>query len=154
MRSQRLPGTDSSFEAMLEQFVQNAKESLPGGSGTIDISTSVDSRGWVVLTIGDSGCGMSQEVQRRAGEPFFTHQGRTRGRRVDDRPAHLAEASGRIFDREQAGRWNPVRLSILPQCRAFRNRRRDQVHDRHHRLWNGQLEERSEGDRGGRARPP
>jgi two-component system, NtrC family, sensor kinase len=67
-----IAGDRHQLGTMLERFLQNAREALPEGSGTIEISTSVDPRGWVILTIGDSGCGMSQEVQRRAGEPFFT----------------------------------------------------------------------------------
>ena len=67
-----IPGDRHQLRMMLARIVQNAKEALPGRSGTIEFSTHTDSRDWVIVTIHDSGCGMSQEVQRRAGEPFFT----------------------------------------------------------------------------------
>ena len=79
------------------RFVQNAREALPGGCGTIEFTTHTDSRNWVVVTIRDSGCGMSQEVQRRATEPFFSTKPDHAGRRPDDRPGHLAEASRALF---------------------------------------------------------
>jgi signal transduction histidine kinase len=67
-----IPGDRAQLRTMLERFVQNAREALPGGCGTIELSTLTDSRDSVVVTIRDSGCGMSQEVQRRATEPFFS----------------------------------------------------------------------------------
>jgi two-component system cell cycle sensor histidine kinase/response regulator CckA len=79
----------AALQQVILNLVLNAREAMPTG-GTLTISTSalkVDSgaeqcleteRGsdasghFVCLTIGDTGSGMSQEVQERLFEPFFT----------------------------------------------------------------------------------
>ena len=148
-----IPGDQYQLRTMLARFVENAREALPEGCGTIEFSTHTDSRDWVILTIRDSGCGMSQEVQRRASEPFFStkedHAGvgltiaqviwrRHRGAlSIESSPG--AGNDGPAVDPAAARPAMPLSVS------------RDQRHDRHHRLWNGQPEERSEGDRGGRS---
>ncbi len=103
---------------MLERFVQNAREALPEGSGTIEISTSVDSRDWVVLTIGDSGCGMSQEVQRRAGEPFFTTKEGHAGVGLTIAQLIWRKHRGAFSIESSPGVGTTVRLSILPSAGA------------------------------------
>ena len=67
-----IPGDPCQLRMMLGRLVQNAREALQGGCGTIEFSTYTDSRDWGNLTIRDSGCGMSPEVHRRAAEPFFS----------------------------------------------------------------------------------
>ncbi len=57
---------------MLGYLLQNAREALPNGAGTIEVSTYIDPRNWLVLAIRDTGCGMSPDVLRRATEPFFS----------------------------------------------------------------------------------
>jgi signal transduction histidine kinase len=109
-----IAGDRQQLGAMLERFVQNAKESLPGGSGAIDISTSVDSRGWVALTIGDSGSGMSQEVQRRAGEPFFTTKDGHAGVGLTIAQLIWRRHRGAFSIESSPGGGTRVRLSILP----------------------------------------
>ena len=109
-----IAGDRQQLEAMLERFVQNAKESLPGGSGAIDISTVVDSRGWVALTIGDSGSGMSQEVQRRAGEPFFTTKDGHAGIGLTIAQLIWRRHRGAFSIESTPGAGTRVRLSILP----------------------------------------
>ena len=58
--------------AMFRQFVRNAVESFPSGEGTITISTLTAPRNWLVVEIGDDGCGMSAEVMEHALEPFYS----------------------------------------------------------------------------------
>jgi len=53
-------------------LLQNAREALPKGSGTITVSTFIDPRDWLVVAIRDSGSGMSPDVLKRATEPFFS----------------------------------------------------------------------------------
>jgi signal transduction histidine kinase len=59
-------------EALLN-LVLNALDAMPDG-GDLRIATSADAEA-VVCVVGDSGHGMSEEVRRRALEPFFTTKG-------------------------------------------------------------------------------
>jgi PAS domain S-box-containing protein len=72
-------------EQMLYNLVLNAREAMPNG-GTLSLSTTLvpldeshtrqheDARPgtFVCLTVSDTGCGMTPEVQARLFEPFFT----------------------------------------------------------------------------------
>ncbi len=65
-------GHRDQLRSMLRHLLRNSYEALPGGRGTMKLSTSTDSRGWVVLEIRDSGQGMASETMARAVEPFFS----------------------------------------------------------------------------------
>jgi signal transduction histidine kinase len=67
-----IPGEPSQLRSMLRFLIQNAREALPAASGTVSVTTLVDSRNWTIIEIRDSGCGMSSEVLKRATEPFFS----------------------------------------------------------------------------------
>ncbi|MEV4282625.1 response regulator [Actinoplanes xinjiangensis] len=91
------PGLDcvtidpSRLEQIIMNLVVNARAAMPEG-GRLDIRTaSADrvpataigappsSERFVCLTVTDTGCGMDEEVQRRAFEPFFTTRGTGQG---------------------------------------------------------------------------
>ncbi len=65
-------GNVPQLRSLLGYLIQNSREALPKGGGTITFSTKVDPRNWVILEIQDTGCGMNSEVLKRATEPFFT----------------------------------------------------------------------------------
>ena len=67
------------LRSMLDHFLANSYEAMQGDAAkAIDLSTTVDGRGWVVLEIRDTGKGMAPAVQERAVEPFYT-----------DKPGHI-----------------------------------------------------------------
>jgi signal transduction histidine kinase len=74
-----IPGDVAQLRSMLGYLVQNAREALPSGPGTVTFSTQCDPQGWVVLGIRDSGVGMTPEVIRHASEPFFSTKPGHRG---------------------------------------------------------------------------
>lgn len=65
---------------VLLQILDNAvAASKPGGSIVVTARPDVTSKNWVELLIIDNGCGMNEEVRRRATEPFFTTKARGSG---------------------------------------------------------------------------
>jgi PAS domain S-box-containing protein len=66
-------GNASDLRELLTNLIFNAIDALPAG-GTIEIRTREDGRE-IVLDVTDTGVGMSEEVQRRCLEPFFTTKG-------------------------------------------------------------------------------
>jgi two-component system NtrC family sensor kinase len=109
-----VPGDRHQLRSMLARFVENAREALPGGCGTIEFSTQTDSRDWIILTIRDSGCGMSQEVQRRAGEPFFSTKEDHAGVGLTIAQLIWRRHRGAFSIESSPGAGTTVRLSILP----------------------------------------
>ncbi len=66
-------GNAEQLRTMLDLLVANAREAMEKGpEKTIMLSTSIDSRGWVMLEVRDTGLGMAPEVLERAVEPFFS----------------------------------------------------------------------------------
>ncbi len=48
------------------------KNSVTAGADTIRITLELAENGWLSFTVEDNGCGMSEEVQRRVTDPFYT----------------------------------------------------------------------------------
>jgi len=63
-------GDAAAIREMLTNLIFNAVDAMPEG-GTITMAARVD-RDDVILTVSDTGVGMSEEVRRRCFEPFFS----------------------------------------------------------------------------------
>lgn len=63
-------GTTSELVQAVSNLIFNAAEAMPEG-GRLTIRTSREDD-WIVLTVSDSGVGMTKEVQERLFEPFFS----------------------------------------------------------------------------------
>lgn len=48
------------------------KNSVTAGADTIKITLETSADGWLEFKVEDNGCGMSEEVQRRVTDPFYT----------------------------------------------------------------------------------
>ena len=68
-----IPGDAVALREMLTNLLLNAIDALPRG-GRLTVQTSVADNA-VILTVTDTGLGMSEEVRLRAHEPFFTTKG-------------------------------------------------------------------------------
>ena len=107
-----IPGDPAQLRMMLARFVENAREALPGGCGTIEFTTLMDSRDSVIVTIRDTGCGMSSEVQRRAAEPFFSTKPDHRGIGLTIAQVIWRRHRGALAIESRAGAGTTIRLSI------------------------------------------
>ncbi|MBN3554126.1 PAS domain-containing protein [Fictibacillus nanhaiensis] len=63
-------GEKNQLTQVIINMIKNAMEALPDGGEISLAATSVD--GHVVLSVKDNGLGMTEEQQKRIGEPFYT----------------------------------------------------------------------------------
>jgi signal transduction histidine kinase len=71
----RVRGNDGRLGQVFLNLLINAAQAIPEGyapSNIITVSTGRDERGWVMVSVKDTGAGMLPEVARRVFEPFFT----------------------------------------------------------------------------------
>jgi signal transduction histidine kinase len=108
------------FERVVLNLVINARDAMPNG-GHLCISARRDvlkDRVIVVLCVTDTGCGMSPETARRAGQPLFTTKAAGRGSGLGlamvSEFARHAGGSVQIESVENRGTWITLRL---PTCR-------------------------------------
>jgi CheY-like chemotaxis protein len=72
--TRRVRGDESELRDVLVNIVFNAVDAMPNGG---DLRLSVeDSEDFVVVSVSDSGCGMSADVRSRIFDPFFTTKGK------------------------------------------------------------------------------
>lgn len=71
--SPRVQGDAAALRDLLTNLIANAVDAMPNG-GTITIHTQTEGD-HVLLSVADTGVGMSDEVRRRAFEPFFSTKG-------------------------------------------------------------------------------
>jgi two-component system NtrC family sensor kinase len=109
-----IPGDPAQLRLMLARFVQNAREALPGGCGTIEFTTLTDSRDSVIVTIRDTGCGMSQEIQRRATEPFFSTKPDRPGVGLTIAQVIWRRHRGGLSIESRPGEGTTIQLSLWP----------------------------------------
>lgn len=72
-RASLITGNEAQLLQLLTNLILNAVDSMPRG-GSIDIRTLADDD-YVVLEVGDTGIGMTDEVRQRCLEPFFSTKG-------------------------------------------------------------------------------
>jgi two-component system NtrC family sensor kinase len=104
------------LRSMLRFLVRNATEALTAGSGTVEISTGIDSRNWMVLAIRDTGCGMGPDVLRRATEPFFSTKPEQSGVGLTIAQAIWRRNRGALSIDSRPGEGTTIRLSIMPNA--------------------------------------
>jgi signal transduction histidine kinase len=109
-----IPGDPSQLRTMFARFVQNAREALPGGCGMIEFATHTDSRDVVIVTIRDTGRGMSEEVQRRATEPFFSTKPDHAGIGLTIAQVIWRRHRGGLSIESRPGEGTTIQLSLWP----------------------------------------
>ena len=69
-------GDGSQLHQILVNLLANASQAIGAVPGAITVCLRyVPDSGRIVVSVEDTGCGMSKEVQRRIFEPFFTTRG-------------------------------------------------------------------------------
>ena len=111
------------IEQVLINLAVNARDAMPGG-GTLHIETGVavrdgDSdtpRRFVMIEVGDTGCGMSEQVRARLFEPFFTTKEPGRGTGLGLWTVYniVHEYGGDIWVTSEVGRGTTFRI-YLPE---------------------------------------
>jgi two-component system, cell cycle sensor histidine kinase and response regulator CckA len=111
------------IEQALINLAVNARDAMPGG-GTLHIATSLavrdeisdTPRRFVMIEVGDTGCGMSEEVRARLFEPFFTTKEPGRGTGLGLWTVYniVQEYGGDIWVSSEVGHGTTFRL-FLPE---------------------------------------
>lgn len=101
---------------MLDHLITNAYEAIPLSGGRIRLATGVDSRGWVVIQLSDTGCGMSAEVHQHAVEPFFTTKPGRFGVGLTIANGIWRRHRGTLGIQTKPGEGTCIRMYIEPDC--------------------------------------
>ena len=110
-----IKGQAGQLEGMLDLLVANARESMtPNGERAILFTTSVDSRGWVMLEVRDTGLGMPPKVLEQAVEPFFTTKNGHLGVGLSIANGIWRRHRGTLSLRSQPGEGTTLRLCVEP----------------------------------------
>ena len=108
-------GQSGHLESMLDLLVANSLEAMTAvGEKAISLSTSLDSRGWVMLEIRDTGRGMGPEVLEQAVEPFFSTKGGHLGVGLSIANGIWRRHRGTLSLRSQPGEGTSLRLCVEP----------------------------------------
>ena len=126
-----IPANPAQIRRIVMNLVMNASEALEGREGAIRISTApmrfdyaarlsggvtLPAGEYVVLTISDSGCGMNEEAQARAFDPFYTTKAMGRGLGLSPVQGILRAHGGGIDVVSAPGKGSTFRV-FLP-CRS------------------------------------
>ncbi len=127
LRPARLDAT--SVEQAIVNLVVNARDAMPGGGrivitarnahvqpGDADHAHGVPAGQWIVLTVRDTGSGMSADVLGRAFEPFFTTKAVGKGTGLGLAMVYgtVAQHEGHLWVESAPGHGTAVRLFLPP----------------------------------------
>ena len=108
-------GQFQQLNVMIDMLVANAREAMTDqGEKAIAFSTSLDSRGWVMLEIRDTGRGMEPEVLERAVEPFFSSKSGHIGVGLSIANGIWRRHRGTLSIKSQPGEGTTLRLCVEP----------------------------------------
>jgi nitrogen-specific signal transduction histidine kinase/ActR/RegA family two-component response regulator len=87
-------GDPLALREAIDNLVVNAIEAMPDG-GTLTVATSIEA-GEAVLTVTDTGDGMTQEIQKKIFDPFFTTKDSASGLGLSTAEAIIQRHGGQI----------------------------------------------------------
>lgn len=108
-------GNAGQLHSLLGLLVANALEAMETGDEKgITLSTSLDSRGWVMLEVRDTGKGMEPKILERAVEPFFSTKAGHLGVGLSIANGIWRRHRGTLSLRSQPGEGTSLRLCVEP----------------------------------------
>ncbi len=123
-------------------FSINARDAMPDGgrleiqtqnvelsAGDVDGRINAGSNNYVLLTVSDSGCGMTEEVKLSIFEPFFSTKPTGEGTGLGLAIAHsiVSRSGGGIQVSSEIGIGTTFRI-FFPPCSAEKEKTRDSSH--------------------------
>jgi signal transduction histidine kinase len=114
-------GDADQIRSLLDLLTTNSIEAAGHEGVEISITTSLDSRGWVVLEVRDNAMGMEPDVLERAVEPFFSTKAGHLGVGLSIANGIWRRHRGTLSVRSQPGEGTTVRLCVEP-ARARQSR--------------------------------
>lgn len=98
------------FEQLVLNLAVNARDAMPGG-GTLSLETR-RLEGELLLSVSDTGCGMSREVLARIYEPFFTTKSQGKGTGLGLAVVHgvVSGGNGRLEVESRQGEGTTFRI--------------------------------------------
>jgi PAS domain S-box-containing protein len=127
------------FEAALLNLVVNARDAMPSG-GTVSIKSAIERidkplpqimdlplREYIVISVADTGTGMSPEVVSRAFEPFYTTKetGKGSGLGLSQVYGFVTQSGGRVHLESKLGRGTRMTLYLPTDADAQQTAARD-----------------------------
>jgi len=136
---------EARFEAALLNLVVNARDAMPDG-GTLEVATcnvtlaanqagALPAGEYVRVSVTDTGTGMSEEVRKRAFEPFYTTKevGKGSGLGLSQVYGFIAQSGGEVTIDTEEGKGTTINLylpaleAVLPEAPAARGVREERV---------------------------
>jgi two-component system, NtrC family, sensor kinase len=115
-----IPGHSTQLRSMLANLLQNSYDALHPSGGTIQIATSLDARGWIVLEISDDGRGMDARTLEQAVEPFFSTKPGHLGVGLSIAHGIWRRHRGTLSIQSQPAQGTTLRLCVEPPSEAAR----------------------------------
>jgi PAS domain S-box-containing protein len=114
-------GSADQFRQLLSNLVVNSRDSMPGGGSlsirTREIRPGDGQRGWITITVADTGGGISKDLQRSMFEPFVSTKGeKGTGLGLWIVKGIVENHNGRIKVRSTVGKGTVMRL-VFPMSR-------------------------------------
>lgn len=118
----RVHGKGPDLELAFSQLVDNARRAMPKG-GVVGFSVDIVEGGAVLVSVSDNGPGMTDDVRRRAFDPFFTTNppgSGARGLGLSLVQRIVEEHAGRVVLESDQGRGTRVKLYFPSAARLSR----------------------------------